>query len=119
MSISVLVLSLILLYVQFLKIFRAFSMVGTFFTIIGYALKATGLIGGLFALVSIPYMVGFWLLFGSTYPNFREALYYVWLASLNADSMDDSAPMFESDRTMAQVSGSCSIRPFLLHKAKK
>ena len=88
-------------------------MVGTFFTIIGYALKATGLIGGLFLLVSIPYMVGFWVLFGSTWPNYREALYYVWLASLNADGMDESADMFMTDRTMAQVGSSLYLRSIL------
>ena len=59
-------LSLIFLWIHFMKSCRAFTTLGLFISMLGYVVRKTLIFALLCFEILIPYMVGFWILFGGS-----------------------------------------------------
>lgn len=113
------VFALIFLWLHFLKSCRPFPALGIFITMFGYAIKETLNFMGMFCIFSVPYTIGFWMIFGGAldesdpllreqpeedlnvgWTHFHEIMYFSWQVTLNVLFSKRSIMM---DRVMAQV----------------
>lgn len=113
---KVMAISLIVIWLRLMKVFRAFKAVGPFIVMIGHIMKDTLIFGFLYIEFFIPYVCAFWIIFGGDenaakmkaagvnaedWRTFNNLMYSVWEITVVGNYSWES--LLVVDRLMAQI----------------